>query len=219
MSKVVLSTALLLGGVEVVAAQHASAATNSVMSYVNVRDEEGLNANGAHVVLFDGDKQVASAVTDSNGRASFDALEDNKIYRIEVEGVKISNAYFKKGNDLNVAVLREALPSAPAVVANTAGATFTAHVINKDMQNVANQKVDLYDITAGAVFYKSMMTAADGNVVFDVPAGRNFAVYVNGVNQGYTLRGVEGSKLENTFLSTRKGKANITQKHSLRQYL
>ncbi|UTH13880.1 LPXTG cell wall anchor domain-containing protein [Macrococcus equipercicus] len=142
---------------------------------------------------------MAEAVTAENGKLVFsDNLTVGTLYDIYLNGEKLANKFVKSG-------ATEYVYGTPAVKEKVAGATFTAHVINKDMQNVANQKVDLYDITESDVFYKSMTTDANGNVVFDVPAGRNFAVYVNGVNQGYTLRGVEGSKLENTFFVDTKG--------------
>ncbi|ARQ07741.1 LysM domain protein [Macrococcoides canis] len=201
---IALSSILLFGGIETMALDTAHAAQENSKSMITVSDEEGVVVKNATVTILSGETPVASSTTDESGQAMFNNLQNDKTYHVEVNGARISNAYFRQGDNLYISVLREEVNQA-----KSAGATFTAHVINKSMQNVADQKVELYDITEGKVFYKAMTTDANGNVMFEgLPAARNFAVYVNGVNQGYTVRGVEGSKLENTFFVDAQGEGH-----------
>ncbi|MCU7557872.1 hypothetical protein [Macrococcus capreoli] len=86
------------------------------------------------------------------------------------------------------------------------GVTFNAYVINNQYQYVKNQVVKLVDITKGTKVYAVKKTDKFGKVTFtQLPAERNFAVYVNGVNQGYTIRGSEGTQFATTFYVNKKG--------------
>ncbi|WP_414045755.1 hypothetical protein ACMGE5_05185 [Macrococcus equi] len=141
------------------------------------------------------------AVTDAQGKATFNNVKSNVMYKIYVSGIEMKNAYAKSGQDVRVSVELAQLEQA-----KQQGVTFNAYVINNKYQYVKNQNVKLIDITSGRKVFAQKKTNQYGKASFTkLPVERNFAVYINGINQGYTIRGVEGTTLNNTFYVNKKG--------------
>lgn len=198
--KVFLSSVMVLGVVSPIHTQIVHAETAVQSATVILNDENAEVIGNTEITLVSG-KETIKAMTDTQGKATFNNVKSNVMYKIYVSGIEMTNAYAKSGQDVRVSIERAQLEQA-----KQHGVMFNAYVINNKYQYVKNQNVKLIDITSGRKVYAQKKTNKYGKVSFTkLPVARNFAVYINGINQGYTIRGTEGTKLENTFYVNKKG--------------
>lgn len=199
-AKIMLSSSMLFAAVTPVFAVETHAA-QSTDSSINVSNEEGQPVQNVRVSLMSGNKEVNYAMTDKEGNVHFDNVS-NELYTVQVEGMPIANSYFRAGNNLNIAVDQAQLNQRKAQKV-----TFNAYVINNRYEYVKKQKVEIKDISGRKnKTIATAMTDKKGHVMFKkLPVERSLAVYINGKNQGYTIRGEEGTILSNTFYVNKKG--------------
>ncbi|WP_414047410.1 hypothetical protein ACMGE7_12130 [Macrococcus equi] len=209
-SKLTISSALLFSAVAPLLTSQAQAEETMSQTTVTVTNENGESVSSVKVELFNNGKKVAESMSDANGNAIFTNLPDKVYLDAKVEGINIPNNKVQKGTDSRVYV-----ESSELAAKKTHGVTFKAYILNEKYQFVKGKKVKLVDITNKRIDYATKTVGNSGIATFkNLPAEHNFAVFIDGKNQGYTIRGIEGSVFERTFFVKGKGtgKYNIPTK-------
>ena len=147
LSKVVLSSAVLMGLAAPAAAPVVQAETVTANATVIVNNEKGEVVKNEAIKLVNS-KTVIKAMTDAEGKAVIPGLTAGMHYKILVAGIEMTNAYAQTGQSVRVYVDSAALAKAKAQ-----GVTFNAYVINNQYQYVKGQSVRLVDITTGRKVY------------------------------------------------------------------
>ncbi|MGT2686133.1 MSCRAMM family protein [Streptococcus porcinus] len=148
---------------------------------IYVRNQDGLPLVGKGVDLKDKSGNLIESLTsDANGLVHFtQKLMEGTYYSYYLAGTKYG----------------ETIPGSSRTIylddsKSQNSFTFTATILGQEGKLVSGKTVELYDITDGqAVKVASKVTTKDGQAVFsDLPVSRNYSVYIDGQNQGYTVR-------------------------------
>ncbi|VTS30904.1 cell wall surface anchor family protein [Streptococcus porcinus] len=166
---------------------------------IYVRNQDGLPLAGKEVGLKDKSGNLIEKLTsDANGLVHFtQKLMEGTYYSYYLAGTKYG----------------ETIPGSSRTIylddsKSQDSFTFTATILGQEGKLVSGKTVELYDITDGrAVKVASKVTAKAGQAVFsDLPISRNYSVYIDGQNQGYTVRTSQaGSSMAAAFYIKAKG--------------